>query len=120
LQVSELLDLEQAKMTMARNVTVRVPIGGWERSKGERLREILDAHPGDCPVSLELVRPDFTATLAAGAAFRVKPDARLREEVEALWGPGALRLGRENGNGAARVRGSEPLAMAAAAGAKEV
>jgi DNA polymerase-3 subunit alpha len=119
LLAAELLDLEQAKLSMARTVTVHVPLGGWERSKAERLREILDQHPGDCPVSLELVRPDFTATIAAGS-FRVKPDARLREEVEALWGPGALRLGRENGNGAARVRGPEPLAAVAGAGAKEV
>jgi DNA polymerase III subunit alpha len=97
LLAAELLPLEQAKMIEAGAVTVRMPIGGWERSKAERLREILDAHRGECPVSIELVRPgSFAVTLAAGS-YRVKPDAGLRDEVEALLGPGALQLSRGNG-----------------------
>jgi len=111
LLVAELMDLEAAKMTFARSVTVRVPVGAWDRSKAERLREILDAHPGDCPVSLELVRPDFTATLSAGASYRVKPDAGLRTDVEALLGPGALKLG--NGGGPT-FRAAAPRAPKAA------
>jgi DNA polymerase III subunit alpha len=103
LLASELLDFEQAKMQMARDVTVRIPISWWERSKAERLREILDAHPGDCPVSLELVRPGgFTATVAA-SAIRVKPGPGLRDQLEGLLGPGSVRLGRQSGNGAARA-----------------
>jgi DNA polymerase III subunit alpha len=97
LLAAELMPLEQAKMLEAGQVTVRMPIGDWQRSKAERLREILDAHRGECPVSIELVRPGaFAVTLAAGASYRVKPDTRLREEVEALLGPGALTLSRGN------------------------
>jgi DNA polymerase-3 subunit alpha len=108
LLVSELRTLDEARSVMARDVTVLIPVAWWDRSKAERLREILDAHPGDCAVTLELARPGFTVTLAAGA-YRVKPDAGLRKDVEALVGPDALRLGRSNGNGAAR-----PLPRAAA------
>jgi DNA polymerase-3 subunit alpha len=98
LLVSELLPLEQAKLAEARYVTVRVPINGWNRSVGERLRDILDAHRGDCPVTLELVRPgSYAVAVAPSAAYRVRPDPDLKQEVEALLGPGALQLARTNG-----------------------
>jgi DNA polymerase III subunit alpha len=101
LLASEVRTLDEARAAMARDVIVRIPIAWWERSKAERLREILDAHPGECSVSLELARPGFTATLVAGSV-RVKPDSGLRKAVEALLGPDALRLGRSTG-----VRGAE-------------
>jgi DNA polymerase-3 subunit alpha len=98
LLVSEVLPLEAAKLAEARYVTIRVPLTVWDRTKGERLRDILGAHRGECPVTLELVRPGaFAVALAPSAHYRVKPDEVLREEVEALLGPGALILARTNG-----------------------
>jgi DNA polymerase-3 subunit alpha len=98
LVVSEVLPLEQAKLAEARYVTVRVPMPAWSRSAGERLRDILDSHRGECPVTLELVRPgSYAVALAAGAAYRVRPDTTLKGEIEALFGPGALVLARING-----------------------
>ncbi len=93
--VSEVLPLEQAKMAEARFVTIRVALSTWDRSKGERLRDILGSHRGECPVTLELVRPGaFAVSLAPSSYYRVRPDAILRDEVEALLGPGALVLSR--------------------------
>jgi DNA polymerase-3 subunit alpha len=98
LLASEVLPLEQAKLADARYVTIRVPVVGWDRGKGERLRDILGAHRGDCPVTLELVRPgSWAVDLAPSAYYRVRPDAALRDEIEALLGPGALVLARTNG-----------------------
>jgi DNA polymerase-3 subunit alpha len=103
LLASDVLSLEQAKLTEARSVTIRVPATGWDRSKGERLRDILGAHRGDCPVTLEIVRPGaYAVALAPSASYRVHPDAVLRDEVETLLGPGALVLSRDAG------RRSEP------------
>jgi hypothetical protein len=100
LLASEVLPLEQAKLQEARFVTIRVPLEAWDRGKGERLRDILGAHRGDCPVTLELVRPgSWAAAVAPSAYYRVRPDAGLREEVEGLLGPGALLLARANGVG---------------------
>jgi len=97
LLVSEVLPLEQAKLADARYVTIRVPMSAWDRSKGERLRDILGSHRGECPVTLELFRPgSYAVALAPNAHFRVRPDAALKEEVEALLGPGALVLARTN------------------------
>jgi DNA polymerase-3 subunit alpha len=95
LLVSDVMPLEQAKLADARFVTIRVPIAAWDRSKGERLRDILGAHRGDCPVTLELVRPGaYAAALAPSALYRVRPDGVLKDEVEALLGKGALQLSR--------------------------
>jgi len=35
--------------------------------------------------------------LSSSAVYRVRPDSTLRDEVEALLGPGALVLARTNG-----------------------
>ena len=95
LLVADVLPLEQAKLADARFVTIRVPVASWDRSKGERLRDILGSHRGDCPVTLELVRPGaFAVALAPSALYRVRPDRVLQSEVEALLGPGALHLSR--------------------------
>jgi hypothetical protein len=46
-------------------------------------------------VTLELVRPGaFAVALAPSAYYRVRPDAVLKNEVEALLGPDALSLSR--------------------------
>jgi DNA polymerase-3 subunit alpha len=98
LLVSEVLPLEQAKMAEARYVTIRVPMSVWERSKGERLRDILGSHRGECPVTLEFFRPgSYAVAVAPNGYFRVRPDALLKEKIEALLGPGALVLARTNG-----------------------
>jgi DNA polymerase-3 subunit alpha len=95
LLASDVQPLEQAKLAEARFVTIRVPAGSWDRSKGERLRDILGAHRGDCPVTLEIIRPGaYAVALAPSAAYRVRPGSVLRDEIEALLGPGALVLSR--------------------------
>jgi DNA polymerase-3 subunit alpha len=95
---SDVMPLEQAKLVEARSVTIRVSAAGWNRTKGERLRDILGSHRGDCPVTLEIVRPGaYAVALAPSASFRVRPDALLREEIETLLGPGALVLSRDAG-----------------------
>jgi len=65
-----------------------VPLVAWDRTKGERLRDILSSHRGDCPVTLELVRlGSWAASLAPSAYYRVRPDPVLRDEIEALLDP---------------------------------
>ncbi|HEX9188852.1 MAG TPA: OB-fold nucleic acid binding domain-containing protein, partial [Vicinamibacteria bacterium] len=98
LLASDVMPLEQAKLAEARHVTIRVAVAAWDREKGERLRDILGAHRGDCPVTLELVRPgSWALALAPSAYYSVRPDAVMRDEIEALLGPGALVLARGNG-----------------------
>ncbi len=98
LVANEVLTLDQAKLADARSVTIRMPLSRWDRATGERLRDILSAHRGECAVTLEMVREGaFRVAVAPAAPFRVRPDAALHAEVEALLGPGALLLARGNG-----------------------
>lgn len=98
LLVSEVLPLEQARLSEARAVTIRVSMRAWDRGTGERLREILAAHRGECPVTLELFQPDgWCVSVAPSFQFHVRPDETLRREVESLLGQGALVLGGANG-----------------------
>jgi DNA polymerase-3 subunit alpha len=98
LLAADVLPLEQARISEARYVTIRVPMAGWDRAVGERLRDILGSHRGECPVTLELVRPGvFEVAVAANVAYRVRPDPVLKEELERLLGPGSLLLTRTNG-----------------------
>jgi DNA polymerase-3 subunit alpha len=102
LLVTDVLPLEQAKLAEARYVTIRVPLEQWDRAKGERLRDILGAHRGECPVTLEMFRPGaYAVAVAPNAYYKVRPDAALRAELEGLLGPGALVLARTNGVAAA-------------------
>jgi DNA polymerase III subunit alpha len=95
LLVSEVLPLDQAKMVEARFVTIRLPMAAWDRTKGEKLRDILGSHRGECPVTLELTRPGaYDVAIAPSTYFRVRPGPVLRDEVEALLGPGSLVLAR--------------------------
>jgi len=97
--VSELMPLDQAKLAEARFVTIRVAVPTWDRNKGERLRDILGSHRGECPVTLELVEPgSYAVAVAPSTYFRVRPDTAFRDEVEALLGPGSLVLARRNGD----------------------
>jgi DNA polymerase-3 subunit alpha len=98
LLVADVMPLELAKLQDARFVTIRVALETWDRGRGERLRDILESHRGDCPVTLELVRGgEFAVAVQPNAYYRVRPDAAFRDEVEALLGRGALRLARTNG-----------------------
>jgi DNA polymerase-3 subunit alpha len=94
----DVLPLEDAKLQEARSVTIRIPLERWGPSVGERLRDILDGHRGDCPVTLELLRRGaFSATISPSALYRVRPDPALRSELEEVLGEGALILSRTNG-----------------------
>ena len=96
--VSSLLPLEEAKLAEARFVTIRLSVPDWDKAMGERLRDLLGSHRGDCPVTFELVRPGtYAVAVAASSVYRVRPDAALKDEVEGLLGPGSLILARSNG-----------------------
>ena len=77
---------------------ISVAVASWQRGVGERLRDILDAQRGECPVTLEVRGAgDYAVSVSTGAYYRVRPDTALRTEVEGLLGPGSLVLARTNG-----------------------
>ncbi len=98
LLATDVVPLDQARLAETRFVTIRVPLTTWDRAQGERLRDILGSHRGECPVTLEMVRPGGeSVAVAPSAYFRVRADQTLRAEVEGLLGPGSVVLARTNG-----------------------
>lgn len=89
---AELLPLEQAKMAGARHVRVRV--AAWDKTKAQRLRDILESHRGDCSVSLGLTIGNYEVVLVPTPSLSVKPDPGFTQEIGALLGPEALVLAR--------------------------
>jgi DNA polymerase-3 subunit alpha len=58
-----------------------------------RLDAILRAHPGNAALRLHLQLPDGQrVTIAPAASLGVTPDAKLRQALEAEFGPGCLTL----------------------------
>ena len=95
LLASDVVPLDQARLAEARYVTIRVPVTAWDRAKGERLRDILGSHRGECPVTLEMVRPGGESVAVAPSAISAcGPDPTMRAEVEGLLGPGSVVLAR--------------------------
>jgi DNA polymerase-3 subunit alpha len=95
LLATDVVPLDQARMAETRFVTIRVPCVTWDRAKGERLRDILGSHRGECPVTLEMIRPGGeSVAVAPSAYFRVRADQTMRAEVEGLLGPGSVVLAR--------------------------
>jgi DNA polymerase-3 subunit alpha len=94
LLVSEVMSLDQARIADARGVRIRIPLAGWDRVRGERLRDILEGHPGDCPVLLEIRDPGSAVMVAPRVSCRVRPSEALRDAVEAVLGSGALVVDR--------------------------
>jgi DNA polymerase-3 subunit alpha len=93
--VADVQPLEKAKLAEARFVTIRVPIARWDRERGERLREILSEHRGECRVTLDVIDPgSFSVAVAPSAYYRVRPDSQFKEKIEQLFGPDALVLAR--------------------------
>jgi DNA polymerase-3 subunit alpha len=111
---SEVAQLEQARTAEARHLTVRVPATRWASGAGDRLRDILDAHRGECTVTLQLAGvPLETGTLAQAVGgermaslaeydvivslpmyHRARPAPTLLAQVEELFGAGCVSLSR--------------------------
>jgi DNA polymerase III subunit alpha len=103
LLVSEVLSLQEARSADARYVVIRLALADWDRTKGEKLRDIILSHPGACPVVLEVGSSGSETTVVApGAHFRVQPAAGLQDAIESLLGPGSLVLRGPNA-GASRL-----------------
>jgi DNA polymerase-3 subunit alpha len=111
LLVSDLLSLNEARLARARNVVIRLGLSAWDRPTGERLRDIILAHPGDCPVVFEIGNAGAeTLIVAPGPHYRVRPAADLVGEIESLLGPGSLVLRGPNGQASRVVSGPDGLA----------
>jgi DNA polymerase-3 subunit alpha len=88
---------EQRANAKTREVQISVVLTGLSEEVPERLRDLLERHRGEVPVSLRLQRPSphgFRAHLAPNRFLWVTPSPELVSDLEELLGHGCVRLRR--------------------------
>jgi DNA polymerase-3 subunit alpha len=112
--------LEEAPARFTRAVHFRIYPGAAKPENLEAIRQLVEAHPGRCPLYLCFVRPnDATVVLETHERFFVRPSPALEEAVERLLGENSYyakidrdpperpaRGSRRNGNAGAAVNGN--------------
>ncbi|MBI4712457.1 MAG: hypothetical protein HY762_04025 [Planctomycetes bacterium] len=92
-KVKEMSPLERAYESMPNRVTINISLAGFEDGAMEGLKDILLAHPGTCPVFLEMNRTDNSRVLLkVGSDYSVTISDRFREDIDELLGTGRIEL----------------------------
>jgi hypothetical protein len=74
---------------------VRVDLATLPEDVMKGIKRVLSNHPGEVAVSIELLRPaEFAALVRADDRLRVRLTGDLMTQLEALTGPGTIRLSR--------------------------
>jgi DNA polymerase-3 subunit alpha len=103
--VNEVIPVEEASEKLTKSVTIRVRSAIAEEQTLLDLRDVLKAHPGQCPVFMEILTTNNrTVHLRVGQRLSVKPSAKLATEVEAVLGQGHVLFKAVGGDGSGRVR----------------
>ncbi len=93
--VSDLAPLDSTLRMMAKSIRVRVDLGVLPETALASIKRVLSNHPGETAVSIEVHRPaEFAALVRVDDKLRVKLTADLVTHLEAVSGPGTVRLSR--------------------------
>jgi DNA polymerase-3 subunit alpha len=92
LVVNELIPLQDLARRFTRGVVVRISEQQHAERGLEHLYEILRGYPGDCELQLVVCLADGSRAILKSSGMRVALNAEMRSRVDALLGPGNLRL----------------------------
>ena len=105
--VSEVIPIEEANEKLTGSVTIKLRSPGIEEKTLTDLLTIVKAHPGPCPVFMEIhTAKNQIVSIRTGQRYGVKPSATFATEVEALLGEGHIKFKPGNGNGNEGNRGN--------------
>jgi DNA polymerase-3 subunit alpha len=91
--VREVLELDRAEEKLASHLRVRIGSAEATRDRLTALRRLLQARPGECAVTLQVVIPGESETvIAVSGVPGVRPDDGLRADVDALFGRAVTEL----------------------------
>jgi len=108
LRATEIIPVEKAAEILTRRVVIRLSTAGLEDAKLSGLRTVMAAHPGPCPVFLDVKDTHGkSAVIRAASSLFVSASDQLVRDVERLLGAGHVMLvgaasGGNPGNGAYR------------------
>ncbi len=89
----ETLDVSAARANGAAPVVITVREEKITRDVAEELKRALQAHPGDCPVHLNLTRRgQHSSTRVNLSLFTVDPTSSFMSEIKSLFGSAAISL----------------------------
>ncbi len=93
LVLTRIFTLEQARQEMAKGLWLLLKITPGAEGNIDRLGEVLRRAPGHCPVYLTMRdAANRTAVMRLGREFCVNPATYEHDELEALLGPGCVKL----------------------------
>jgi DNA polymerase-3 subunit alpha len=90
--VNELIPFSELAGRFTRGIVVRVNEDHQAEQRLESLYEILRGYPGDCELQLVLCLADGSRVTMKSEGVRVDLNAEMRGRVDALLGPGNVRL----------------------------
>ncbi len=93
LRVSQVTPIARAREILAGSVRLQVSTAGLAEDLLMRVRDVLGAHPGSCPVFFEIETPQGARVLvkAANEHF-VSPSGRFLADIEEVLGTGHVKL----------------------------
>ncbi len=93
LLASEIVPLESVWKRGVQRASIRIPVPSIELSKLDRLRSVLESHPGACPVEFELLKQnEFRIRLFPSDRLEIDPAPALVNEVENIFGENSVTL----------------------------
>lgn len=102
---SEMVALSDARQSRTGSVSIRMPVAGLTGEIVERLKGVLADNRGACPVYFELTDPGaYALTLKADGAFASNASRRMVASLEAILGPGSVRLRSRTGRASGSAR----------------
>ncbi len=93
LRINAVIPLDKAEEQLATKALINLPFAETDRSKLERLRALAREYPGKALLYFRLSGPEGMTLLRADDRYAIAPNRRLVEEVNALFGDGAITLG---------------------------
>ena len=88
---SDIIPLKDAHEALSQRLRVHIYLPGMEDDKIDRLRSIVQEHPGDCNLTFVLKKPDqFIVDFAPSDSFRVRPSRDFVFALEQLLGPNCI------------------------------
>ncbi|MBM4084830.1 MAG: DNA polymerase III subunit alpha, partial [Planctomycetes bacterium] len=103
IRVADVIPIENAYERLTGRVTIKLSAGadaGLSEERLTALRDLLAAHPGQCPVFLEMEAENRRTLIRVGQRLAVLPSQKFSAAVSNLLGEGHLAFGPSNGSNA--------------------
>ena len=91
---SKIVLLDEVRQREAASMTIRVTLDAFYEDTLPHLRELLEQNRGECELSFELIRDDYSVVLRPHPFLRVEPSPELVTSLEAMCGENAVHLSR--------------------------